>query len=117
MSASQEDKTCDVLQDLYSALLALEEKPETALSVITLLTSCACLVVCLLLNIYIAINIIYTGKFKIRYFTTFLVLLTIQLIYLSISIFSHLLKLQPQCFPDTQFTAEIMAVEERLTHA
>ena len=29
MSASQEDKTCDVLQDLYSALLALEEKPET----------------------------------------------------------------------------------------
>ena len=36
-----------------------------ALSVITLLTSCACLVVCLLLNIYIAINIIYTGKFKV----------------------------------------------------
>ena len=33
---------------------------------ITLLTSCACLVVCLLLNIYIAINIIYTGKFKVR---------------------------------------------------
>ena len=84
MSASQEDKTCDVLQDLYSALVALEEKPETgegfskfqlsrcfidgliaALSVITLLTSCACLVVCLLLNIYIAINIIYTGKFKV----------------------------------------------------
>jgi len=116
MSAGQ-DKTCDVLQDLYSALLALEEKPETALSTITLLTSCACLLVCLLLNIYIAINIIYTGKFKIRYFTTFLVLLTIQLIYLSISIFSHLLELQPQCFPDTQFTAEIMAVEERLTHA
>ena len=28
MSAGQ-DKTCDVLQDLYSALLALEEKPET----------------------------------------------------------------------------------------
>merc|ERR1711953_1389932 len=62
---------------------------------------------------YIAINIIYTGKFKIRYFTTFLVLPTVQLIYLSISIFSHLLELQPQCFPDT----EIRAVEERLTHA
>ena len=81
-----EAKTCDVLQDLYSALLSLEEKPETgesfkivrkmqnvfycptsiaALSVITLLTSCACLLVCLLLNIYIGINIIYTGKFKV----------------------------------------------------
>ena len=24
-----EDKTCDVLQDLYSALLSLEEQPET----------------------------------------------------------------------------------------
>ena len=76
-------KSCDVLQDLYSALLALEEKPETgevftvdflgvlfllyiaALSVITLLTSCACLAVCLLTNIYIAVNIIYTGKFKV----------------------------------------------------
>ena len=79
-----EDKTCDVLQDLYSALVALEEKPETgevftvdflgvlflldiaALSVITLLTSCACLAVCLLTNIYIAVNIIYTGKFKVN---------------------------------------------------
>ena len=54
---------------------------------------------------------------QIRYFTTFLVLLSVQLIYLSISIFSHLLELQPQCFPDTEFTAEIRAVEERLTHA
>ena len=36
-----------------------------ALSVVTLLTTCACLLICLLLNIYIAINIIYTGKFKV----------------------------------------------------
>ena len=62
-------------------------------------------------------SVYFNEILQIRYFTTFLVLLTVQLIYLSISIFSHLLELQPQCFPDTEFTAEIRAVEERLTHA
>ena len=76
-----EGEECNVLQDLYSYLEALETQPQKgedgvqelqlliisvpAVSVITLLTSCACLLLCLLLNIYIAINVIYTGKFKV----------------------------------------------------
>ena len=54
---------------------------------------------------------------QIRYFTTFLVLLTVQLLYLSISIFSHLLEVLPQCFPDTEFTQEIREVKEPVAHA
>lgn len=109
MSGS-DDKTCDVLQDLYSYLQQLQSRPETALTVVTLLTSSACLLICLLLNIYIAINVIYTGKFKIRYFTTFLLLLTAQLIYLSLSLFSLVQELLPQCFPSTELTKEIVSV-------
>jgi len=114
MSGS-EDSTCNVLEDLSSLLLELDTRPEAALSVVNLLTSCACLLLCLLLNIYIAINIIYTGKFKIRYFTTFLLLISVQLIYLTLSPFHQLLHLLPQCFPSTVLTQEISSVTGLVT--
>ena len=39
--------------------------PSVAASVICLSASCVCLVLCLLLNIYIAGNIIYKRKFQV----------------------------------------------------
>ena len=54
---------------------------------------------------------------QIRYFTTFLLLLHVQLVYLALSIFSQLLVLTPQCFPDTQVTKDIASVAEPVTRA
>ena len=54
---------------------------------------------------------------QIRYFTTFLLLLHVQLVYLVLSIFSQLLVLTPQCFPDTQVTRDIASVAEPVTRA
>ena len=54
---------------------------------------------------------------QIRYFTTFLLLLHAQLVYLALSIFSQLLQLTPQCFPDTQVTKDIASVAAPVTRA
>jgi len=108
-------ETCDVLQELLDHFQQFEINPEGGVSVVCLLSTCACLVICLLLNIYIAVNIIYKKKYQIRYFKTFLLLLNIQLIYLALSIFSQLLQLLPSCFPTNQLTQDIISFSGPLT--
>jgi len=117
MSLSSNGESCDVIQDLLAIFNKYESRPDTAASVICLSATCVCLVLCLLLNIYIAANIFYKKKFQIRYFTTFLLLLHVQLVYLALSIFSQLLELTPQCFPETQLTRDIASVSGPLTRA
>ena len=62
-------------------------------------------------------NLLTTFLLQIRYFTTFLLLLHVQLVYLALSIFSQLLELTPQCFPETQLTRDIASVSGPLTRA
>ena len=52
---------------------------------------------------------------QIRYFTTFLLLISVQLIYLTLSPFHQLLHLLPQCFPSTVLTQEISSVTGLVT--
>ena len=86
-------ETCDVLQELLDHFQQFESNPEGnhriyyillllssnvindqcllvgGVSVVCLISTCACLVICLLLNIYIAVNIIYKKKYQVRFFT------------------------------------------------
>jgi len=93
--ASSGDNNCDFFLQISSYLEQIQNNPQKGVSVICLLSSCACLVICLLFNIYIAVNIIYKKKYQISYFKIFLLLLTVQIFYLCLSIFSQVLDLFP----------------------
>ena len=79
-------ETCDVLQELLDHFQKFESNPEGnitvfitssrniitdqcllvgGVSVVSLISTCACLLICLLLNIYIAGNIIYKKKYQV----------------------------------------------------
>ena len=86
MSLSSNGESCDVIQDLLAMFNKYESRPDTgndefvfvfvtnrsispllAASVICLSATCVCLVLCLLLNIYIAANIFYKKKFQVSH--------------------------------------------------
>ena len=87
--SSNNGESCDVIQDLLAIFNKYETRPDegkdenlckyrvaitthhslslpsVAASVICLSATCVCLVLCLLLNIYIAANIFYKKKFQV----------------------------------------------------
>ena len=73
---------CDIVQDIFSYFENIVAAPEkgnvenyvkngefiiciSGAAAISLVTSCVCLVLALLFNIYIAVNIIYKRKFQV----------------------------------------------------
>lgn len=111
------EPVCDIVADTLAYFENIQADIDKGASAISLLTSCVCLVLALLVNIYIAVNIIYRKKFQIRYFKTFLLLLFVQLLYLVVSIVAGAVQLLPQCLPEPGVTDGLRSLATPLTRA
>jgi len=99
--ASSSNGSCNLVEEVFNHVGGVEDTTAGLVQLTTLLTSLICLMITLILNIYIAINIVLKKKFKICYFSIFLILLLAQTLYLCHVSFSLLFSTLPSCFPNS----------------
>lgn len=92
---------CDLLRDMLKHVNGGDVSGAGLIELSTLLTSLACLLVSLILNTYIVSNIAFRKKFKVFYFTIFILLLFVQTLYLGLVSFNLFISTLPECLPSS----------------
>jgi len=104
---SSKNVSCNLLEEVFKHVDGDEDSVAGLVQLTTLLTSIACLLLSLILNTYIIVNIAYKKKFKVFYFTIFILLLLIQTLYLGLVSFNLVFSTLPSCLPSSPLLDQV----------